>query len=59
MEVDATLVGSRSQKEGAAGTYKGGYGFNTLLADCDETSDALAAILIPRNRVRGFVRPSL
>jgi len=49
IEVDATLITSHSEKEGAAGTYKGGYGFHPLLAYCDETGEALAAILRPGN----------
>jgi len=49
IDVDATLVGSHSEKEGAAGNYKGGYGFHPLMAYCDETGEALAAILRPGN----------
>jgi hypothetical protein len=49
IEIDATLVGSHSEKEGAAGTYKGGYGFHPLMAYCDETGEALASILRPGN----------
>jgi len=49
IEVDATLITSHSEKEGAAGTYKGGYGFHPILAYCDETGEALAAILRPGN----------
>ena len=49
IDVDATLVTSHSDKEGAAGTYKGGYGFHPLLAYCEETGEALAAILRPGN----------
>jgi len=49
IEVDATLVGSHSEKEGAAGNYKGGYGFHPLMAYCDETEEALASILRPGN----------
>jgi len=49
IDVDATLVGSHSEKEGAAGNYKGGYGFHPILAYCDETDEALAAILRPGN----------
>ena len=37
IDVDATLLGSHSEKEGAAGNYKGGYGFHPLMAYCDET----------------------
>ena len=49
IEVDATLIASHSEKEGAAGNYKGGYGFHPILAYCDETGEALAAILRPGN----------
>jgi hypothetical protein len=49
IDVDATLLGSHSEKEGAAGNYKGGYGFHPLMAYCDETDEALAAILRPGN----------
>ena len=47
--VDATLVTSHSDKEGAAGTYKGGYGFHPILAYCDEPGEALAGLLRPGN----------
>ena len=36
---------ARSEKEQAAGSYKGGFGFHTLLAYADETREALAGIL--------------
>lgn len=49
IEVDATLISSPSEKEGAAGNYKGGYGFHPILAYCDETGEALGAILRPGN----------
>jgi hypothetical protein len=49
IDVDATLLSSHSDKEGAAGTYKGGYGFHPLMAYCDETGEALAAMLRPGN----------
>jgi hypothetical protein len=49
IDVDATLLGSHSEKEGAAGNYKGGYGFHPLMTYCDETGEALAAILRPGN----------
>jgi hypothetical protein len=49
IDIDATLVTSHSDKEGAAGTYKGGYGFHPILAYCDETGEALAALLRPGN----------
>jgi len=49
LDIDATLVTAHSEKEGAAGTYKGGFGFHPLL--CFETSggEALAGILRPGN----------
>jgi Transposase DDE domain group 1 len=49
LELDATLIGSHSEKEGAAGTFKGGYGFHPLLAYLDESREALAAMLRPGN----------
>jgi hypothetical protein len=49
IDVDATLLTSHFDKEGATGTFKRGYGFHPMLAYCDETSEALAAILRPGN----------
>jgi len=49
IDIDATLITSHSEKEGAAGTFKGGYGFHPLMAYCYETGEALAAILRPGN----------
>jgi len=49
LDIDATLLTAHSEKEGAAGTYKGGYGFHPLLC-CEATSgEALAGILRPGN----------
>ena len=39
LDIDATLVTAHSDKEGAAGTYKGGYGFNPLVCFEAETSE--------------------
>ena len=49
IDVDATLVTAHSEKEGAAGNYKGGYGFHPLHAYADETREALGALLRPGN----------
>jgi Transposase DDE domain group 1 len=49
IDIDATLIGSYSEKEGAAGNFKGGYGFHPLLAYLDETREALAGLLRPGN----------
>src|SRR3954465_11748149 len=49
IDIDATLIGAHSEKEGAAGTYKHGFGFPPLLAWLDDTHEALAAILRPGN----------
>lgn len=49
LDLDATLVTSHSDKQGAAGTYKGGYGFHPLLCYLDETGEALAGLLRPGN----------
>jgi hypothetical protein len=47
--IDATLLGAASEKEGAAGTYKGGFGFHPLLCYPDETGEPLAGLLRPGN----------
>jgi hypothetical protein len=49
IDLDATLVGSHSEKEGAAGNFKGGYGFHPMLAYADQTGEALAGELRPGN----------
>lgn len=49
IDLDATLITSHSEKEGAAGNYKGGYGFHPLHAYADETREALAVMLRPGN----------
>jgi hypothetical protein len=49
IDLDATLLGSHSEKEGAAGNFKGGFGFHPMLAYADETSEALAGELRPGN----------
>lgn len=49
IDLDATLIGSHSEKEGAAGNFKGGFGFHPMLAYLDETSEAAAAMLRPGN----------
>jgi hypothetical protein len=49
IDLDATLIGSHSEKQGAAGNFKGGYGFAPMLAYGDETDEALAGELRPGN----------
>jgi hypothetical protein len=49
VDFDGTLIGAHSEKEGAAPTYKRGFGFHPLLAFLDATGEALAAILRPGN----------
>lgn len=49
IDIDATLVESHSHKQGAAGTYKGGFGFHPLVAYLDATGEALAGLLRPGN----------
>jgi hypothetical protein len=49
LDIDATLVTSHSDKERAAGNYKGGYGFHPLLCFEATTGEALAGILRPGN----------
>jgi hypothetical protein len=47
LDFDATPITAHSDKQGAAGHYKGGFGFNPLLASCGR--EVLAAILRPGN----------
>jgi hypothetical protein len=49
IDLDATLIASPSDKEGAAGTFKGGFGFHPMLAYGDQTGEALAGELRPGN----------
>ena len=49
IDVDATLITAHSEKENAAGNYKGGYGFYPLQAYADETREALGGLLRPGN----------
>ena len=49
LDIDATLVTAHSDKQGAAGNYKGGYGFHPLLCCEASSGEALAAILRPGN----------
>ncbi|MBI2983627.1 MAG: IS1380 family transposase [Chloroflexi bacterium] len=53
IDIDGTLVGAHSDKEGAAPTYKGGFGFHPLLAYLDATGEPLAALLRPGNAGSG------
>ncbi len=52
IDVDATLITAHSEKEQAAGTYKGGYGFHPLQAYADETREALGACCGRATRAR-------
>jgi hypothetical protein len=47
LDFDATPITAHSDKEGAAGHYKRGFGFNPLLVSCGR--EVLAAILRPGN----------
>ncbi len=49
IDMDATLVTSYSPKEGAAPTWKKGYGFHPLGAWCRNTRECLAMLLRPGN----------
>jgi hypothetical protein len=52
IDLDATLVTAHSDRQGAAGTYKGGFGFHPLAAWLDRgdgTDEPLAAVLRPGN----------
>ncbi len=53
IDIDGTLIGSHSDKQGAAPTYKRGYGFHPLVAFLDATGEALAGLLRPGNAGSG------
>jgi hypothetical protein len=49
IDLDATLITSHSEKEGAAGTFKRGFGFHPMLAYGEQTGEALGGELRPGN----------
>jgi hypothetical protein len=49
IDMDATLVTAHSDKQGAAPTWKKGYGFHPLGAWCSNTRECLAMLLRPGN----------
>jgi hypothetical protein len=49
IDIDATLTSASSEKEQAAGNFKGGYGHHPLLCYLDGTGEAPAGILRPGN----------
>jgi hypothetical protein len=49
LDIDASLLTAHSEKERAAGNYKGGFGFHPLLCYLAETGEPLAAVLRPGN----------
>jgi hypothetical protein len=49
IDLDATLLVAHSEKQGAAGNFKGGFGFHPLLAYLDDSEEALAGVLRPGN----------
>ncbi len=49
LDVDATLVTTHSEKEGAAVTFKKGFGYHPLGVWCDNTQESLALMLRPGN----------
>jgi hypothetical protein len=51
LDFDCTPIEAHSEKEGAAGHYKGGFGFNPLLVSC--AREVLAGILRPGNASAG------
>ena len=53
IDIDGTLVGSHSEKEGAAPNYKHGFGFYPLMAYLDATGETLAGLLRPGNAGSG------
>jgi hypothetical protein len=58
IDIDATLVTSHSDKQGAA-PNKHGYGFHPLVAYLDATGEALAGLLRPGNAASNTVKDHL
>jgi hypothetical protein len=52
IRMDASLVIAHSDKQLAAGTYKGSWGHHPLMAWCDNTGESLALLLRTRQRRR-------
>ena len=53
LDVDSTLLTAHSEKEGAAATWKRGFGFHPVLCSLDGTGEALAGRLRPGNAAAG------
>ena len=49
IDLDATLITAHSDKQGAAATFKRGFGFHPLGAWCANTGESLAMLLRPGN----------
>ena len=49
LDVDATLIGASSDKQHAAGNFKGGFGHHPLLCYLDASGEAPAGVLRPGN----------
>jgi hypothetical protein len=49
IDVDAALLGAHSEKEGAAGNFKGGFGFHPMLCYLEGSDSALDGVLRPGN----------
>lgn len=49
IDIDATLITAHSDKQGAAATFKKGFGFHPLAAWCANTGESLAMLLRPGN----------
>jgi len=53
IDIDATLIESHSEKDGAGPNYKHGFGFHPLMAYLDATGEALVGLLRPGNAGSG------
>jgi hypothetical protein len=49
LDVDASLIGAHSEKEGAAGNYKGGFGYHPMLCYLEGSDASLDGLLRPGN----------
>ncbi|MGW0885856.1 IS1380 family transposase [Streptomyces sp. NPDC002671] len=59
VDLDATVITTASRKEGAAGTFKGTFGFHPLGGWCANTGESLAMELRPGNAGANIVEDHL
>jgi hypothetical protein len=59
IDIDATLIASHTEKEGAAVNYKSGFGFHPILSYLDESHEPLAGVLRSGNESPSSARAQI